>query len=123
MELKPYLLEFQILGLPKMSNELLRGHWGAKRGHAARWKMAVYTKCWHLRPPAPLSRALVTVTRCSAVQPDFDGLVSAGKPLIDGLVQAKIIVDDNMSVIGQPIYVWEKCQPKKGHVKIKVESP
>ena len=74
------------------------------------------------RPPQPLTKAKVTITRHSSRCPDYDGLVSAAKSLLDGLKLAQIIEDDNMNVIGRPEFKWEKCSPKSGHVVITVES-
>lgn len=117
-----YKLEITLQGLPKMSNQLLRGHWRVKHAHAMKWKLAVSLACHRFKPLSPLDRATVTIVRASSVCPDFDGLVSAGKPLIDGLVECGVLAGDSMLHIGQPKYQWEKCAPKRGHVRIKIEE-
>lgn len=117
-----YTLEFTLPGLPRMSNSLLRGHWRAKHGHAMTWKRAVWRACWQLAPKEPLERAKLTLVRCSSVEPDFDGLVSSMKHVIDGLVEARIISNDKSANIGVPEYKWERAKPAKGCVKVKVEE-
>lgn len=117
-----YQLEFTISGLPKTGNQLLRGHWSVKHGHAKMWKMRVYKACWHLRPEKPLKRAKLTLTRVSSVETDFDNRVSSFKPIIDGLVQAKVLAGDKQENIGQPSYVWERGKPGEGCVRVRVEE-
>jgi len=118
-----YTLEFELQGLPKMSNQLLRGHWASKTGHARKWKFAVASKCAKLvKPPQPLTSAVLCLTRCSSREPDFDGLVSSFKHVIDGLVEARILAGDKMSVIGQPRYVWEKAPLRMGKIRVRVEE-
>jgi Holliday junction resolvase RusA-like endonuclease len=70
----------------------------------------------------PLTRAEVSITRFSSRQPDFDGMVSAGKSLLDGLVEAQVLIDDSQQVIGQPKYYWEQSRPGKGKVRVRVEA-
>lgn len=117
-----YLLEFELEGLPRTTNSLVRSQWRARHNHAVMWKQAVFTKCWHLRPDEPLTKARITITRHSAKCPDFDGMVSASKHVVDGLIQAKIIIDDNMVVVGIPTYLWQRASPRKGKITVKVEG-
>lgn len=119
---KPYELEFELMGLPKMSNQLLGGHWTIRASHAKKWKRAVWAACWHLRPPLPLKKAMITLTRFSSQEPDFDGLTSGFKSPIDGLVEAKIIENDTVSIIGQPIYIYMKVPPGSGKIAIAVKE-
>lgn len=119
---KPYLLEFELSGLPGTTNALMV-HWRVRQRHTQKWKSAVYVECIRSGlPPEPLEKARLTFTRCSAKECDFDGLVSSFKSLCDGLITAGVIKDDKPSVIGQPTYLWEYARPKKGKVKIKVEA-
>lgn len=121
-------LEFEIPGLPKMTNTL-RKHWAVIQKERAQWKKFVCAAVLIEQKRAArdfkfetLVKARVTITRFSTRPPDFDGLVSAGKAILDGLVEAKVLIDDNVSVIGAPIYLWEKASPKKGKIKVKVEA-
>lgn len=54
--------------------------------------------------------------------PDYDGLVSGFKHLIDALTEAGIIADDSMNVIGMPTFKWEKAPVGKGNVEIQVHA-
>lgn len=116
-------LQFELPGLPKTTNSGGRKHWSVKVGEARRWKRAVFLA---VRASAfmglPLNRAKVTLTRFSSAEPDFDGLVSSFKHVLDGLVESGVLRSDKQSVIGQPTYRWEKCPPKQGHIQVIVES-
>lgn len=73
-------------------------------------------------PKAPLLKAKITCTRVSSQPMDSDNLVSGFKPIIDGLVDAKVLVNDRFENIGMPDYRWEKGRKAKGCVKIEVEE-
>lgn len=122
LEPKPYMLEFTIDGLPKTTNQFASMHWRARHKLTTTWKRAVWARCWHKRPDTPLIKAQVTLTRSSSQVSDFDGLVSSFKCIIDGLIEAGILVGDRPSHIGQPTYLWQKAPARKGHIKVKVEG-
>lgn len=110
-----------------MANDLLRGSWRRKYGHTKLWQQKVLNSIIHhvgfgFAPKEPLKKARLTITRCSSKAPDYDGLVSGAKPIIDALVKLKIIEDDNISVIGQPTFLWEKGKKGQGKMKVKVEE-
>lgn len=116
-----YELQFELTKLPHMTNA--RPHnWRAAHNAAKTWKRRVWASCWHLRPPEPLKRAKLTLTRHSSSRPDHDGLVSGFKHLIDGLVEARVLEDDRYENIGIPSYLWEKAKHGAGKVTIKVEE-
>lgn len=128
------ILEFEIAGLPKMTNTS-RVHWTKKMKEASKWKrlvrmevikrQAIIILMSTFHGPlslAPLSKAKLTLTRHSSVEPDFDGLVSSFKHVVDGLVEARVIENDKVSNIGQPTYLWQKCAPRQGKISVKVES-
>lgn len=128
------IVEFEIAGLPKMTNTS-RVHWTKKMREAKKWKELVQGEVHNYLarkvflsqfggefPFSALSKANITLTRYSSVEPDFDGLVSSFKHVIDGLKVAGVIIDDKASVIGQPKYLWEKAKPRMGKIKVRVES-
>ena len=100
-------------------------------GHS-RWKRYAAKKTWEGAvaaavltelgrwPAAPLARARVEITRCSTTEPDYDGLVAGGKFLLDGLVRAGVLEDDNPRVVGQPVYRWERAKRGAGCVRVVV---
>ncbi len=113
-------IEFEIEGLPKMTNGFSRQHWIHRHKEAKKWKALVYEKV-SMAPWMPIAKPKLTLVRCSTREPDFDGLVSSFKHIIDGLKEVGVILDDKQSVIGQPTYRWEYASPKKGKIIVKVE--
>lgn len=120
--MEKYSVTITLQGLPKMVNANFKNNWRALWAERKRWKELTARSFIIYRPKEPLKKAKVTITRHSSRCPDYDGLVSAAKALLDGLKLAKIIEDDNMNVIGRPEFKWEKCSPKNGRVVITVES-
>lgn len=116
------VIEFSVAGLPKMSNQLLHAGWRVSIGNTNTWKRKVWKACWHLAPAKPLEKAKLTLIRCSSTRPDSDGLVSGFKPCIDGLVEAKILINDSFEVIGMPTYDWQQAKRNGGRIIIKVEE-
>lgn len=109
--------------LPKTTNDNVRLHWRVKHVESLKLKSRVKTQVvLHGPPPAPLDKARVTLERHSSSEPDFDGLVSGFKFILDGLVDAGVLINDKMSVIGAPIYIWKKAKKCAGKVKITVEE-
>lgn len=117
-----YNLEIEIKGLPKLANSLLWEHWSVKQKHNAQWKLNVSLAVGRDKPESPLKKAKIELTRFSSNEPDFDGLVSSFKAVLDGLKGCGVIEDDKVSVIGQPVYKWERAAPKAGKIKIRVEE-
>lgn len=74
------------------------------------------------KPPAPLQHAKLTLLRASSVEPDYDGLVSGFKHVIDCLVEAGILINDKRENIGVPDYLWEKAPMGKGFIRVTVEE-
>lgn len=117
-----YTLEFTLAGLPPMTNGNGRQHWTVQYKSAKKWKKLVLDRVIDHLPLKPILRARVTITRHSGMCPDFDGLASGGKRLLDGLVEAGVLQNDKMENIGQPTYLWAKSSPRKGFVTVKVEE-
>lgn len=116
-------LQFSLPGLPRTTNSGGRAHWAVKVKEAKKWKKLV----WLMVRAAGanglgLEQAKITLVRASSSEPDFDGLVSSFKHVIDGLVEAGVLKNDKPSVIGQPVYLWEKCAPRQGHIRVTVET-
>lgn len=53
---------------------------------------------------------------------DADGLVSSFKHILDGLVFAKVILDDRFNVIGMPKYDWKRAPRGKGFITVRIEE-
>jgi hypothetical protein len=117
-----YNLKIEISGLPQMTNAVGRKHWTVKAREAQKWRQLVMYMCAGKRPPRPLKKAHLILTRCSAISPDPDNLVSSFKHCVDGLVDARIIENDKLDNISMPDYRWEKTKPKSGKIKVEVQA-
>lgn len=118
-----YELKLTIPGLPKTANAGARRHWRAQMAHAQQWQKSVIVAVGSNRPPAPLQMARLVLTRVSSAEPDYDGLVSSFKPVIDGLIKAGVLANDKMQNIGRPEYNWEKGRRGHGSIRIEVLEP
>lgn len=114
-------LEFELQGLPATANQSYRGNWKSSFYSRRKWKEDTILRC-EMPPDGPLKKAKVCLTRYSSSEPDYDGLVSSFKSLLDGLVEGRVLLSDKPSVIGIPIYRWEKTARGKGKVHVLVES-
>jgi hypothetical protein len=85
-----------------------------------KWEKILYFETLGKRPPEPLSKAKLTLTRFSTRCPDYDNNVSSFKQILDALVIHKIIKSDDMETIGKSDYNWEKAKIK--HITILVEG-
>jgi len=99
-----------------------KSHWAIIRRERDAWIAAVICISRAKLPRAPLQKAKLTLTRHSASAPDPDGLVSGFKAIVDGLVRAKVLVNDRFENIGMPDYRWVKAAPKKGFIQVRVEG-
>lgn len=113
-----YELTVDIPGLPETINEVLAMKLRARMSRKAYWKEMVWGSVQGKKPPAPIKRAQLTLTRFSSTRPDPDGLTSTFKHLIDGLVIARVLENDRFENIGFPTYLWESRPKGKGFVRI-----
>lgn len=112
---------FEIDGLPRRTNNMGRD-WPARAAEAKRWQDLVRRALlFCAKPRRPLLKAKLTLTRYSSQCPDFDGLVSGFKHVIDGLRAAKVLANDKIDNIGQPAYRWVKAKPRQGKISVLVE--
>jgi hypothetical protein len=117
-----YSFEFKIDELPLTTNAQTSMHWKKKGQYVKYWHQLVFYKTGKDIPMTPLKRAKLTLTRMSSREPDFDGLVSCFKPVIDALVVCGILENDKMSNIGKSEYLWEKVSNKNACIKVKIEE-
>jgi len=118
----PYKLHLIIEGLPKTINSIGRKHFWLKVKEANNWKELVHAEIGSHLPTKPLSHAVVTLLRASSVCPDYDGLVSSFKHVVDGLVESGVLEDDSMHHIGMPSFSWKKAPMRKGYIEIQVHE-
>ncbi len=120
-------IEFTLKGLPKVTNRQ-NVHWRVKHAESKKWKLATAFECQHAilkhhLNALPFDRAVLTLTRHSSREPDFDGLVSGFKHVIDGIVASTLIRDDKSQTIGQPTYKWEYARPNKSFITVRISLP
>lgn len=117
-----YRLEFTIKGVPGNPNNGYKS-WRGIQAERKKWRRLV---CEHVdcraRPLEPLSKVSVTCVRATHKKDDFDNRVASFKSIIDGLVDAKVIINDDESVIVIRQYLHEMSSPKNCHVRIIVEE-
>lgn len=118
-----YRLDITIPGLPKILANMKSRNWRASYFEKKKWMKLT---CDHitapLKPSNALTRASVMLIRNSSRQPDRDNLMSSWKAVIDGLVVARVLEDDNCDVIAELKSEWQKCRPKDSHIRIIVEE-
>jgi hypothetical protein len=117
-----YCISFWINELPKPVNRQTSMHWAQKAKYVKHWHALVGAAVSGKKPHAPLKRAYLTLVRYSSREPDFDGLVSSFKPVVDGLITCGVLEDDKVSNVGQPAYLWELSPPNKGKIFVRVEE-
>ena len=96
-------------------------HWRIQRDEAHRWKRDVaMILVGQPVPKEPWLEASLRFTRYSWREPDYDNLVISFKYVLDALVNCGIIVSDKPSIIGSPVYQWEKVKRGKGKIRVEV---
>jgi hypothetical protein len=120
----PFLLEFELVGLTRMGNASGRS---TKFGVVMKEKKELHAHMGRVvdsryRPPRPIKRAELQLTRFSSSEPDPDGLVSGFKYVVDGLVHLGILTNDKPQNIGFPYYAHEKCKRGQGKLHVVVKA-
>lgn len=110
----------RIDGLPRMANGSYGG-WQRNAAEKKKWKTKAARELTGLAPGVPFERIRVTFTRCSSVEPDFDGLVHGFKPVRDALVKFGFVVDDKNRNL-EATYLWMHAPQGQGHIKLDIES-
>lgn len=108
-----YRLDLTLHCLPKSLNKKLR--WGAKWANIKEnrgFDILIAGMVARKLPPQPLKKARISIVRHSWRTLDFDGLVGSMKPVVDALVSAGVLADDNWNTLG----AWDidqQFRPKK----------
>jgi len=123
-EIKKYRLTVEIPGVPKLPNRVDGEGWRSKAGEAKKWRGWSFLSVRAKRPKKPLQLARVTLTRFSSREPDYDNLVKSFKHVMDGLIEAGIILDDAPKYLahGKADCRWVKVPRKDVKIKIEVED-
>lgn len=108
-----YRLELTLHCLPKSLNKKLR--WGAKWSNIKEnrgFDFLIMGMVARQLPPEPLKKARISIVRHSWRTLDFDGLVGSMKPVVDALVSAGVLANDDWKTLG----AWDidqQFRPKK----------
>lgn len=117
-----YRLCIDINGLPKFTTNA-NSHWKARWVESKKWKREVGERIVYgrLGPDEPLKHARLILTRYAyGRRPDSDNLRSSFKHILDGLVEARVLIDDSPDVIGEPEVRWLPAKAKQGKIRIEV---
>jgi hypothetical protein len=114
------VIEIGIAGIPTRPNENRRLHWSARAKDEKIWRNSARLSALDaLRRSGhaddyPLRRAAIEyVFVLERASGDLDGLVAAAKPLLDGIVEAGVLVDDRVGVLVALSSRWVRG-PRKG---------
>lgn len=115
------MIKFTLLDLPPSLNEWQNLHPMKKAQRKKQVEHDVYYASYNQRPVKPFHRAKVTIRIFFPVKRRRDERNYDCKWLIDGLVVAKIIEDDNIDVIGRPDIIpdYDKDNPR---VEIEIQE-
>lgn len=126
MELQPkYRHEIKLDGLPRIESNGSKKHYYVTNRERQTWKARVVTFCRinKIIPLTPLTKVKIICTRYSHGKgSDYVNRAGSFKPILDGLTEAGIIVDDNDDVIVEQHYPQGKAKPKCGYITVLIEE-
>ena len=99
-------------------NQMLRQHWSKRKKLKEQYHLEILSQ----KPQKFKGRVNVHLTRYSSRVPDPDGVAGSAKNLLDALVDAGIIEDDNMNIIKAFSVDWCKSKQKDQRTEIIIES-
>jgi Holliday junction resolvase RusA-like endonuclease len=108
------MIKFTLYDLPPSLNDWQNLHAMEKDRHKKQVVHDVYYASYSQRPPRPYDKATVKITIFFPTKRRRDERNYDCKWLIDGLVTAKLIKDDNIDVIGRPEIIpeYDKQNPR-----------
>ena len=100
-------------------------HWRTRNAYRKRRHdlVAQLVQVERARPTMPLELAAIACTRHSAGRhPDRGNLANSFKPVIDGFVQAGVLVDDRPEVLVEETYAHAKAPRGGGFITVTIRS-
>jgi hypothetical protein len=98
------IISFQVDGLPESLNTTQRKYKNpfARNKYYKQWYDIIYLASIRQKPVTPWEKVHLTINvyRAKRFWRDYDGLVASLKPVVDGIVRAGHIKDDNYDVTG-----------------------
>jgi len=118
------MIKFTLYDLPPSLNEWQNLHPLEKSRRKKQVEHDVYYASYNQRPPVPYEKAKVTIRILFPLKRRRDERNYDCKWLIDGLVAAKLIKDDNINVIGRPEIIpgYDRKNPRVEVEIIPVEN-
>ena len=95
---------------------MLRQHWSKRKKLKKQYHLEILSQ----KPQKFEGRVNVHLTRYSSRVPDPDGVAGSAKVILDAVVDAGIIEDDNMNVIENFSVNWKKCKQKEQRTEIEI---
>lgn len=111
----------EIYDLPKLFNRLSKTSFWDYKEQQQKWLKLIWIAFNGKKPKSPLTKAKISMTRCSSKEPDVDGLMSGMKYPLDGLVKNDILIDDKPSIVSFQA-LWRKAPQKEGKLIIEIEE-
>lgn len=105
-----------IQGKVPLLNEMLRQHWSKRTELKKQYHLEILSQ----KPEKFKGKVNVHLTRYSSRVPDPDGVAGSAKTLLDAIVDAGIIEDDNMNIVENFTVSWEKCKRKERRTEIEI---
>lgn len=115
-----YLIEFILPGVPKATNALFNTSWHQRHKNAVYWKKLVRAITLTKAPHTPLESVQIDIIRYNYRSLDYDGLVASMKPIVDGLVESKILRNDTYKITGKWNVGQEYIKKGQEHVWIRI---
>lgn len=107
-------VRFFVDGIPARPNSLRREHWAVRSKDSAIFRKASAAIAGDIvrkdrSETFPIDPAAISLTFVLAqARGDLDGLVAAAKPIVDGLKDAGVIVDDNVARVPRLVAQWSR---------------
>ena len=111
-------MELAINERTPLLNELLREHWSKRKKRKQRYHLEILSQ----NPQKFKGKVNVHITRYSSAVPDPDGVAGGAKDILDAIVDAGIIEDDNMGVVQNFSVDWKKSKQKDQRTEIVIEQ-
>jgi len=114
-----YWIRLVLPGLQPMNTASTRRHAMVQYRMASQLRALVVALVGRRKPWfIPLRRAHLLVTRHSSVMCDRGNLAIAAKPLVDGLVQARVLANDRPEELVTERYEWERAPQGQGYTEV-----
>lgn len=111
-------MKFVIEGKVPLLNQMLRQHWSKRTELKKQYRLEILSQ----KPEKIEGKVSVHLTRFSSRVPDPDGVAGSAKMILDAIVDAGIIEDDNMGIIKDFTVSWEKCKRKERRTEIEINE-